>query len=76
MRHSHCVIHDKGTKEVTSSNTTLFITIRSAQLHVSATNIRHRHVVHRSCRIDISYMCCAIWNVCGGVCAGRDLAKV
>ena len=66
-----------------SSNTTLFIsrilgitTIGSAQLHVSATNIRHRQVVHRTYRIAISHMCSAIWRVWGGVCMGRDLACI
>jgi hypothetical protein len=51
-------------------------TIGSAQLNVSATNIRHRQVVHRNYRIDISNMCSAIWRVWGEVCKGRDVACV
>jgi hypothetical protein len=61
------------------SNTTLLIsrilgntTIGSAQPHVSATNIRHCQVVHRTYRIAISHMCSAIWRVC----MGRDLACI
>jgi hypothetical protein len=76
MHHPRCVINNKGTNEVISSNTTLFITSGSAQLHVSVTNIRHRQVVRRSCRIAISYMCSAVWFVWGGVCTGRDIANV
>jgi hypothetical protein len=50
--------------------------IGSAQLHVSANNIRHHQIVHRHFRIAISRMCSAIWRVWGGVCMGRDLACI
>jgi hypothetical protein len=67
------LLNTKVSNEVyTVINTALFIsrilgitTIGSAQLHVSATNIRHRQVVHRTYRIAtrISHMCDAIWRV-------------
>jgi hypothetical protein len=64
----------KAINGIISSNTTLFITSGSAQLHVSATIIRHRQVVHRSGWTAISYMCSAIWMVWGELCVGRDIA--
>jgi hypothetical protein len=58
---------------IVSSNTTLFITGGSAQLHVLVTIIHYHQVVHRSCWIAISYMCSAIWMVWGRLCVGQDL---
>jgi hypothetical protein len=76
MHHACCIVSNKGTNEVISSNTTLFITNGSTQLHVSATKICHHHVVgvHRAYRIDISHMCIAIGILLGGVHMGCDLA--
>jgi hypothetical protein len=83
MHHPRHVNDDRGVMRYISSNTTLFIsrmvgitTTGSAQLHVSATNIRHRQVVHRTYRLAISHMCGVIWRVWDGVGMERDLACI